>query len=87
MDVETGEPLNAAVRRELFLQKRRNYERDRYWDEVRTNVRKRRLERSARQPKKRGKKNVAQLTFDDLARSNASQTYRPTSKSLLGHDE
>lgn len=88
MDVQTGQPYSAAVRREKFLQKRRCYERARYWDESGTNVRKRRLERSARQPgKKRAKTKTAQLTLDEVARSFGSETYRPTAKLALGHDE
>ncbi len=86
VDSETGRPYCAAIRREQFLQKRISYERGRYWDE-KTNVRKMRLERSARQPKKRAKVDIAQLKLDDVARSDASETYRPTSKLLFDHDE
>ncbi len=47
VDAETEEPHCPERCREQFLQRRRTYERARYWC-PRTKVRKRRLERSAR---------------------------------------
>ena len=48
VSVETGQPYCATHQPERFLQKRRGYERARYWDS-KTRVRRRRLERSARE--------------------------------------
>ena len=48
IDADTGEPHNAKRLRERALRARREYERRRYWD-TGTEVRKRRLERSAKQ--------------------------------------
>lgn len=48
MNAESGEPFCTASHKEHFLQKRRAYERHRYWD-PRKGVRKRRLARSAKE--------------------------------------
>ncbi len=63
-NAENGEPSCIAQQRERFLLKRRRYERSRYWDPE-TRVRKRRLERSAREGDR--PRRPVQLTLDDVA--------------------
>ena len=63
-NAETGEPCCIAQQRERFSLKRRRYERSRYWDPE-TRVRKRRLERSAREGGRPHR--PVQLMLDDVA--------------------
>ena len=63
---ETGEPYSAACQQFKNLEKRKTYERRRYWD-PRTGIRVRRLERSARAGGKPFKLKPRQLNLHDLA--------------------
>ena len=65
---ETGEPCSAARQHFTHLEKRKIYERRRYWD-PRTGIRIRRLERSARAGGKPFKIKIKQLQLKlhDLA--------------------
>ena len=64
--VETGDPYSAARQYFKHLEKRKSYERRRYWS-PRTGVRLRRLERSARAGGKPFKLKPRQLKLHDLA--------------------
>ena len=66
LHVETGEPYSAARQHYKHLEKRKSYERRRYWD-PRTGIRVRRLERSARAGGKPFKIKPLQLKLHDLA--------------------
>ena len=66
LHAETGEPYSAARQHSKNLEKRKIYERRRYWD-PRTGVRVRRLERSARESGKPFKLKPRQLKLHDLA--------------------
>jgi hypothetical protein len=59
-----GEPHCTAPGRERFLQRRRRYDKVRYWDPAK-NVRKQRLERSARKSGRLPK--PVQMKLDELA--------------------
>ena len=63
---ETGEPFSAARQHCKHLEKRKIYERRRYWD-PRTGIRVRRLERSARMSGKPFKLKPLQLQLHDLS--------------------
>ena len=63
---ETGEPYSAACQHFKNLEKRKTYERRRYWD-PRTGIRVRRLERSACAGGKPFKLKPRQLKLHDLA--------------------
>ena len=64
--VETGQLYSAARQHFKTLEKRKSYERRRYWD-PRTGIRVRRLERSARAGGKPFKLKPRQLKLHDLA--------------------
>ena len=66
LHVETGEPYSAARQHHKHLEKRKIYERRRYWD-THTGVRVRRLERSARAGGKPFKIKPLQLKLNNLA--------------------
>ena len=66
MHAETGELYSAARQHLKHLEKRKIYERRRYWDS-RTGVRVRRLERSARDGGKPFRLKPRQLKLHDLA--------------------
>jgi hypothetical protein len=66
LHVESGEPYSASRQHLKRLDKRKVYERCRYWDS-RTGVRVRRLERSARAGGKPFKIKPLQLKLNDLA--------------------
>ena len=65
LHVETGEPYSAARQHFKHLEKRKAYERHRYWD-PRTGVRVRRLQRSVRDGGKPLKLKPRQLKLHDL---------------------
>ena len=66
LNAETGEQYSAARQHVKHLEKRKSYERQRYWD-PRTGVRLRRLERSAREGGKPFKLKPRQLKLHELA--------------------
>ena len=66
VNAETGEPYSAACQHLKHIEKRKIYERHRYWDPS-TGVRLRRLERSAREGGRPFKIKPLQLKLHDLA--------------------
>ena len=78
-NAETGEPCCIAQQRERFLLKRRRYERSRYWDPE-TRVRKRRLERSAREGDR--PRRPVQLTLDEVAGGCAQKDAEETGTNI-----
>ena len=64
VDIASGEPHCAADTRERSVQRRRRYDRARYWDPMK-NVRKQRLALSARKSGRPSK--LIQLKLDELA--------------------
>ena len=64
VSVASGEPHCVAHSRERFLQRRRRYDKARYWDPAK-NVRKQRLERSARKSGRLPK--PIQIQLDEMA--------------------
>ena len=66
LNAETGEQYSAARQHVKHLEKRKSYERKRYWD-PRTGVRLRRLQRSAREGGKPFELKPLQLKLHDLA--------------------